>query len=126
MSSHTTKKATAVIVDDQVDWWQPVEQNLVAAGIEIVGRCASYDAGTRLVEQLRPALVIVETSIKSDHTDGLTWLSTIHDRFPDTKVVALSASANTSEIDLALARGASVYVVKRTSPDDLAAAVRQL
>src|SRR5438105_8902136 len=126
MLGRQTNTATAVIVDDHREWWEAVERSLAAVAVTVVGRCPSYEEGTRLVERLHPDLVVVETSMRHGETDGFEWLSTIRGRFPETKVIALSTSSKAAEIELALARGASVYVVKRTPQDDLAAAVRQL
>jgi DNA-binding NarL/FixJ family response regulator len=47
-------------------------------------------------------------------------------RFPELKVIVLSSSDDPAEIEAALAGGASVYVVKRAHPADVALAVRQV
>jgi DNA-binding NarL/FixJ family response regulator len=126
MPERGKEKATAVTVDPDRDWWDAVEQSLAGVDVTVVGRSESYDEGMRLIEQLRPDLVVVDPAQGERSVDGFTWIATVRDRFPAIKIIALSASTKTQEIELALARGASVYVVKRTPTHELAAAVRQL
>ncbi len=47
-------------------------------------------------------------------------------RFPDVKVVMLSASTSPDLVETALRRGASAYVVKSVDPADLPSTLRQV
>ena len=125
MSDRPPNGTAAVIVDAHQDWWEPTERALANADVAVVGKAASYEEGTRLVERLRPDLIVVDTAMTAPGADAFTFLSTMRDRFPATRVVAMSRSADARDIELAFASGASAYVVKRSS-DDLAATVRQL
>lgn len=126
MPDRAKEDATAVIVEAHREWWEPVEQTLAGVAVAVVGKCDSYPEGMRVVEQLRPDLVVVDPVREERGSEGFAWIATVRDRFPAIKTIALSSSTDTQDIELALARGASVYVVKRTPADELAAAVRQL
>ena len=58
--------------------------------------------------------------------DGLECLDEMRERFPDVKVVMLSASTNPDLVETALRRGASAYVVKSVDPADLPSTLRQV
>ena len=58
--------------------------------------------------------------------DGLTCLELIRRRHPEVKVVMLSGSQETEQIQAALKRGASAYIVKTVDPIELPAILRQV
>jgi DNA-binding NarL/FixJ family response regulator len=58
--------------------------------------------------------------------DGLTCLDEIVKRFPEIKVVMLSASTSPELVASALRRGASAYLAKSVDPSDLPSTLRQV
>jgi DNA-binding NarL/FixJ family response regulator len=76
-----------------------------------------------LIGRTNPDLVLLD--IRMPQLDGLSCLERIRARYPDVKVVVLSASNDREQIDQALRRGASGYIVKSVNVADLAAAIRQ-
>jgi two-component system nitrate/nitrite response regulator NarL len=117
---------TAVVVDHHPLWLDAIEQALVTASVEMVAKTTSLAEATGLIEQLEPDLVVVELAIREGETTGLSWLAETSKRFTELKVIVLSSSDDPGEIEAALAGGASVYVVKRAHPADVAVAVRQV
>jgi DNA-binding NarL/FixJ family response regulator len=117
---------TAVVVDHHPLWLDAIEQALVTASVEMVAKTTSLAEATGLIEQLEPDLVVVELAIREGETTGLSWLAETSKRFTELKVIVLSSSDDPAEIEAALAGGASVYVVKRAHPADVAVAVRQV
>jgi DNA-binding NarL/FixJ family response regulator len=117
---------TAVLVDEHPLWLDAVEQVLSSVPVEIVGKATSLNEASDLTEELRPDLVVVETSMSSSDKNGLTWLADMRRQFPDIAVIVLSTSDDPSDIGSALSLGAVAYVVKKAHPDDLAVAVRQV
>jgi DNA-binding NarL/FixJ family response regulator len=113
-------------VDHHLLWLEAIEQVLVTASVEVVATTTSLQEATGLVEQFEPDLVVVEFAIREAETSGLSWLSAISERFPELKLIVLSSSDDPTEIEAALAGGASVYVAKRAHPADVAVAVRQV
>jgi DNA-binding NarL/FixJ family response regulator len=117
---------TAVLVDEHPLWLDAVEQVMATVPVEVVGKATSLEDASRLTEELRPDLVVVETLMSSAVQSGLNWLADTRNRFPDVAVIVLSTSDDSGDIASALALGAVAYVVKKAHPDDLAVAVRQV
>jgi len=92
-------------------------------GFDIVGEASAGSQVMPLVSQLRPDLVLLD--LRMPGLDGLMCLDQIKKRFPETKVVIISAATDEKLIQTALKRGASAYIVKTVDPADLPAALRQ-
>ena len=92
-------------------------------GFEVVAEASAGSQVLPLVSQFRPELVLLD--LRMPGLDGLMCLDQIKKRFPDTKVVIISAGTDEKVIQTALKRGASAYIVKTVDPADLPAALRQ-
>ena len=90
---------------------------------EIVGETQSGTQVLPLVGKEKPDLVLLD--VRMPHMDGLACLDEIKRRHPDVKVVMLSASTSPTWSRQRSSRGASAYIVKTVSPDDLPATLRQ-
>ena len=91
--------------------------------IEVVGEATNGAKVLPLIGQTGPDLVVLDLSMPQ--LDGLACLDQIHKRYPDVKVVILSATGDPDRVQAALARGATAYVVKSVDVRDLASALRQ-
>ena len=91
--------------------------------IDVVGEATNGAKVLPLIGQTGPDLVVLDISMP--HLDGLTCLDQIRKRYPDVKVVILSASGDPARVQAALARGATAYVLKSIDVRDLASALRQ-
>ena len=91
--------------------------------IEVVGEATNGAKVLPLIGQTGPDLVVLDISMPQ--LDGLTCLDQIRKRYPDVKVVILSASGDPDRVQAALARGATAYVLKSVDVRDLASALRQ-
>jgi two-component system nitrate/nitrite response regulator NarL len=91
--------------------------------IEVVGEATNGAKVLPLIGQTGPDLVVLDISMPQ--LDGLTCLDQIRKRYPDVKVVILSASGDPDRVQAALARGAKAYVLKSVDVRDLASALRQ-
>ena len=90
---------------------------------EVVGEATNGAKVLPLVGQTGPDLVVLDISMPQQ--DGLACLDQIRKRYPDVKVVILSASGDPERVEAALARGATAYVLKSVDVRDLASALRQ-
>ena len=95
---------------------EPVED------IEIVGATHTGAHVLMLVERRRPEMVVLELGMRTE--DGRSCLDVLSARYPDVKVVVLSASTAYDDIRCALGRGARAYIVKSVNPLDIPAALR--
>jgi len=93
-------------------------------GFEVVGETQNGAQVLPLVGQTNPDLVVLD--VRMPNMDGLQCLEEIKRRYPDVKVVMLSASTTQDLIDGALRRGASAYVLKTVDPSDLPSTLRQV
>ena len=91
--------------------------------IEVVGEATNGAKVLPLIGQTGPDLVVLDISMPQ--LDGLACLDQIRKRYPDVKVVILSASGDPDRVQAALARGATAYVLKSVDVRDLASALRQ-
>ena len=117
-------KTKVLIADDHPLVRSGVRRALEAErDIEVVGEATNGAKVLPLVGQTRPDLVVLDISMP--HLDGLVCLDQIRRRYPDVKVVILSASGDPDRVQAALSRGATAYVVKSVDVRDLASALRQ-
>ena len=91
--------------------------------IEVVGEAESGSQVLPLIHQTSPDLVLLD--LKLPDMTGLACLDAIRKRYPDVKVVVLSAFSDPEHIQAAFQRGATAYIVKSVSPVDLPSALRQ-
>ncbi len=88
---------------------------------KIVGEGATGLEAIQLVERLRPDILLVD--LMMPEINGLEVVRQIKQRFPETRVVILSMHADESYVLEALQYGASAYVLKESSADDLITAI---
>lgn len=92
--------------------------------IEIVGEAHSGPEVLQLIERRDPTVVLMD--LRMPGITGFECLEQIRDRWPEVKVVVLSACADRETIDGALRAGANAYVLKSAQPVDIAAVLRQV
>jgi DNA-binding NarL/FixJ family response regulator len=78
--------------------------------IEIVGEAGDGSTALRLVDEKRPDVVLLD--IRMDGMDGIEVMRQIRHRFPDVKVLALSAYDGDDCVLEMLKAGASGYMLK--------------
>jgi DNA-binding NarL/FixJ family response regulator len=114
-----------VIADDHRLMLDGIRRALEAdGGFEIVGETMNGSEVLSIVSRTRPDLVVLD--VRMPQVDGLTCLDEIVRRYPDIKVVMLSASTSPDLIQSALRRGASAYLAKSVNPSDLPSTLRQV
>jgi len=91
--------------------------------IEVVGEATTGSQVLPLIGRTNPDLVLMD--IRMPQLDGLACLDQIKKRYPNVKVVFLSAFDDPEHIQAALKRGAAAYIVKSVNPLDLASTLRQ-
>jgi DNA-binding NarL/FixJ family response regulator len=91
--------------------------------LEVVGEASSGSQVLPLIHQTSPDLVLLD--LRLPDMSGLACLDSIRQRYPDVKVVVLSAFSDPEHIQSAFERGATAYIVKNVNPIDLPSALRQ-
>lgn len=119
------KRIRIVLADDHRLILEGIRRALEAAGdFEVVGEAQSGSQLVPLVGRTDPDVVL--TDLRMSGMDGLAAVEAISRTHPDVKVVVLSALNDTGQIQDALRRGASAYIVKTVNPLDLPSALRQV
>jgi len=90
--------------------------------LQVVGETSDGLEVTRLVERLRPDVLITDVAMPGLH--GLEVARRVREQAPGTGVVILSRYTNEWYVTEALRRGALGYVVKQSDAADLLRAVR--
>jgi DNA-binding NarL/FixJ family response regulator len=89
--------------------------------IEVVGEAGDGRQALGSVRELRPDLVLMD--IRMPDLDGISATREVLDAAPDVKVVVLTTFEDDDYIFDALSAGASGFLLKRTKPEELIAAI---
>ena len=118
------KDLRVLVVDDHALMRDAVRAIIDGAeGLELAGEAETAAQALRMADGLRPDVVLLDLVLPD--AEGLRCLESLRRRHASTVVVVFSAIDDPDIIAGALARGASAFVLKRTAPADLAAAIRQ-
>jgi DNA-binding NarL/FixJ family response regulator len=91
---------------------------------EVVGEARSAPELMNLIERRSPDLVLLD--LRMPGVSGVEHIEAIRERWPDIKVVVLSACDDRPSIDSALNAGANAYMLKTTTAIDICSVLRQV
>jgi DNA-binding NarL/FixJ family response regulator len=94
---------------------------LAGTDIEIVAEAASGQQAIELAEEFKPDVVLLD--IRMPDGDGLATLDKLRAAVPESRVVMLSTYDNPTYIARAVALGASDYVLKGSTREDIIATI---
>jgi DNA-binding NarL/FixJ family response regulator len=112
-----------MVVDDHPMWRDAVERDLVAAGMEVVAVAANGREALARYPATRPDVVVLDLQIPAP--DGIAVTAELSRQDPDVRVLVLSASDEHTNVLAAVKAGATGYLVKSASRDELLSAVRR-
>ncbi|MCP4538151.1 MAG: response regulator transcription factor [Chloroflexi bacterium] len=92
--------------------------------IDVIGEADDGLEAIEQVEHLQPDVLVLDLMMPG--LNGLEVTRQVGQRSPDTQVVILSMYASESYVLEALRNGAAGYVLKKSSPDELVQAVREI
>lgn len=90
------------------------------AGFDVVGTGSCCDDALHIARDLKPEVIVLDLNMEGD---AFLCIVDIHRTFPDTKIIAFTASANVNHAVRALEAGASGYVLKGGPLASLAEAI---
>lgn len=114
-----------LVVDDQ----RVIRQGLKALldpepDFEVVGDAGNGQIAIEQVAALHPDVVLLD--IRMPVMDGVAATRSIHQDFPNTKVLVLSGSDDEDSLAQALQAGAMGYLLKDTPAEEIATAIRSV
>jgi RNA polymerase sigma factor (sigma-70 family) len=115
------KLPRVLLVDDSTSMRRVLRGLLEDAGIEVVGEATDGAEGVELAVALRPDVVLMDW--RMPRLDGVQATARIRQRLPEVQVVMFSSLEGAGIGVAAREAGASAFVGKGASPDQLCAAV---
>lgn len=124
MSETIPAPIRVMIVDDHPMWRDAVERDLATAGFVIVATAANGDEALARFPAARPQVVVLDLQIPAPN--GVEVTSRILQSDPSARVLILSASGEHRDVLEAVKAGATGYLVKSASKQELIEAVRRV
>jgi len=112
-----------VIVDDHALFRRGLDLVLSEEpDIKVVGEAADGIEAVHRAEEIAPDVVVMD--VRMPRSTGIEAARRIRERLPDTKVIMLTVSDSEEDLYAAVKAGASGYLLKEISIEELADAVR--
>jgi DNA-binding NarL/FixJ family response regulator len=118
-----TERLVRVLLVDDDDLMRAGLRSVLSSddGIEVVGEAGDGRAALDEIRKLRPDLVLMD--IRMPELDGISATREVLAAEPELKVVVLTTFEEDDYIFEALSAGASGFLLKRTKPEELIAAI---
>ena len=111
-----------LLADDHTMLREGLRRSMEGEGFDVVGEACDGDEAVRLAEELKPDVVLMDVSMPV--MDGIEATRLLRERLPDTQVVMLTMHADEDLIVKAVRAGASGYLVKDCTTEEVARTVR--
>jgi DNA-binding NarL/FixJ family response regulator len=92
--------------------------------IEVVGEAETGRQAVQMIRKLRPDVVVMDIAMPL--LNGLEATRQIRKDFPETKVIILSAHSDEAYLEQVIELGAAGFLLKQTSSEILATAIREV
>ncbi len=112
---------TVLVADDHEVVRKGIVSLLSDSQIKVVGEAADGAEAVKQALEHKPDVVLLD--IRMPDSDGLEALETIHRQLPETRVVVLSTYDNPTYVARAVALGASDYMLKGATRQELIATI---
>lgn len=119
----TDTSISVMIVDDHPIWRDGVARDLGERGFDVRATAQDAASAVRIAATVRPDVVLMDLNL--GRTSGVDATREITTQLPDTRVLVLSASGEHSDVLEAIKAGASGYLVKSASAQELVDAVHR-
>lgn len=118
--------ASVLVVDDHPIVLQAARRVLEDALVGTILEARHIVAGYRLYRRNKPEVVVVDLAMQRQELGGLALIRRIHSHDPRTRIIVFSMHDDPAIVSRALEAGASGYLLKDNSPEDLVRAVERV
>ncbi|CRK60671.1 putative two-component system response regulator [Alloactinosynnema sp. L-07] len=119
----TEQPISVMVVDDHPIWRDGVARDLAERGFDVRATAGDAAAAVRIARAVRPDVVLMDLNLGEE--SGVEATRKITGELAGTRVLVLSASGEHNDVLEAVKAGASGYLVKSASAEELVAAVRR-
>jgi DNA-binding NarL/FixJ family response regulator len=119
----TNGKPRVVLVDDHAMFRTGVRAEL-GGRVDVVGEAGTVAEAVGVIVEARPDVVLLDVHMPDG--GGLAVLEAVSRQLPEIRFLALSVSDAAEDVIAVIRAGASGYVTKTISADDLAAAITRV
>ncbi|RSM72900.1 DNA-binding response regulator [Amycolatopsis sp. WAC 01375] len=120
-TADSRRPIAVLVVDDHPMWRDGLARDLGARGFTVAGTATDAESATRTARTVRPDVVLIDLYLPA----VLDAIMGIALELPDSRVVVLSASGPSQDAVEAVKGGASGYLDKSASVEDLVNAVQR-
>ncbi|MGH9137370.1 MAG: response regulator [Acidimicrobiales bacterium] len=113
-----------LLADDHRLLREALRRALTEAGFDVVGEAGDGGEAVALALALRPDVVLMDVTMVG--VDGVTATRELKEQAPEIRVLMLTMHADGEVVADAVRAGASGYLVKDCSTDEIAAAIRMI
>jgi DNA-binding NarL/FixJ family response regulator len=113
-----------MVVDDHPMWREAVARDLADAGLDVVATAGNGDDALRRAEVVKPDVAVVDLQLPT--ISGVDVTRELVRADPHIRVLVLSASGEREDVLAAVKAGATGYLVKSASREELLEAVRSV
>jgi DNA-binding NarL/FixJ family response regulator len=111
-----------LVVDDHPVFRRGLSSLITASGLDVVGEAASQNEAVELARRLEPDVVLMDLALPDG--SGITATEQITASHPAIRVLVVTMFDDEATVGEALRAGATGYVVKDASHEEIVAAVR--
>ncbi|HEX9775155.1 MAG TPA: response regulator transcription factor [Actinomycetota bacterium] len=116
-----SEKPRVMIVDDHPVWRDGLRNDLTARGFEVVAEAADGGEAIEVAREAMPDVILMDLQMPT--VSGADATRLILEESPHIKVLVLSASGEEADVLEAVKTGASGYVLKSATSDEVAEAL---
>jgi DNA-binding NarL/FixJ family response regulator len=116
---------SVAIVEDNNDIRQALEQIItMTEGYTLAGSCVNGEEAITKIPTLNPAVVLMDINLGG--INGIECVKILKDLYPEMLFMMCTIYEEDEKIFEALSAGASGYILKKTAPDKLLNAIKEL
>ncbi|HEX4721290.1 MAG TPA: response regulator transcription factor [Pseudonocardiaceae bacterium] len=120
---NAARPISVMVVDDHPLWRDGVARDLTERGFTVPATAGDTQSAVRIARTVRPDVVLMDLNLGAG--SGVDAITGIVAELPATRVLVLSASGAHEDVLEAVKAGASGYLVKSASAEELVDAVRR-